>query len=154
MTSPTIRPARPEDLPAIVALEASEYGPDAYSRFFLRQAHDLWPSLLLVAVADGSVAGYALGALSESPREGWLLAMLIEPRARRLGLGRALVAEIVDGLSARGCARVNLTVHPSNDPAIGLYRALGFELIAEERDYFGPGEPRLLFSLTARGTHD
>ena len=143
-----IRTAGSGDLRAIAALDASEYGVDAYSRFFYRQAYDLWPSFLVVAGGEESVAGYALGALSQAHAEGWLLAMVVSPDARGLGLGRELVATLVERLRERGCTRVLLTVHPSNEPAIRIYRTIGFEVIGEESEYFGPGEPRQLFALT------
>lgn len=39
--------------------------------------------------------------------------------------------------------RVRLTVDPAN-PAQRLYLRLGYQQLAEERGYFGPGEDRLL----------
>lgn len=47
---------------------------------------------------------------------------------RRQGIGRRLVSTAIDGARAFGLTRVELEVFFSNEPAIQLYRALGFEL--------------------------
>jgi RimJ/RimL family protein N-acetyltransferase len=47
---------------------------------------------------------------------------------RRQGIGRRLVSTAVDGARAFGLTRVELEVFSSNEPAIRLYRQLGFEL--------------------------
>lgn len=147
MTSPVIRNARPADIGWIAALDAGEYGSDAYPRIFFRQAFDLWPSLLLVAESAGSVAGYALGAVGETAGDAWLLAMVVAPQVRGQGVGRALVAGLLDRIRDRGPGRVLLTVHPGNSAAIGLYHSSGFQQVGDESDYFGPGEPRLVLAL-------
>ncbi len=46
---------------------------------------------------------------------------------RGQGIGRRLVSTAVDGARAFGLARVELEVFSSNEPAIRLYRELGFE---------------------------
>ncbi len=46
---------------------------------------------------------------------------------RRQGIGRRLVSTAVDGAREFGLTRVELEVFSSNEPAIRLYRELGFE---------------------------
>ena len=47
---------------------------------------------------------------------------------RRQGIGRRLMSTAVDGARTFGLTRVELEVFSSNEPAIRLYRELGFEL--------------------------
>ncbi|MFO8150126.1 MAG: N-acetyltransferase [Trueperaceae bacterium] len=51
------------------------------------------------------------------------------PRAQGLGHGRRMVQTLLTALAERGCVGVHLGVSPTNDRAIGFYRALGFEAV-------------------------
>jgi ribosomal protein S18 acetylase RimI-like enzyme len=55
------------------------------------------------------------------------VSMAISKGFRSLGLGRALLDTAVDWSRAVGIAKLTLGVFPSNQPAIALYRAVGFE---------------------------
>ena len=53
----------------------------------------------------------------------------VAAEVRGLGLGRALVLRSLHGFRSTGIKRVYLEVTASNDPAIELYRSLGFRTI-------------------------
>jgi len=53
----------------------------------------------------------------------------VAPDWQKRGLGRRLMEEIVAGLGARGYRGVSLTVTAENEPAVKLYRRLGFDVI-------------------------
>lgn len=55
----------------------------------------------------------------------WLEDLFVSDRARRSGLGRALVGAALDRARARGCARIELDVDDDNEPAIALYESMG-----------------------------
>jgi ribosomal protein S18 acetylase RimI-like enzyme len=57
----------------------------------------------------------------------WLEDLYVRPQARGSGLGRALVQEVIDRATARGCRRVELDVNSENPTAMALYRSLGFD---------------------------
>lgn len=145
-----IRSAIASDVPAVASLERSNFGDQAYPAVFLRQAVDLWPDLICVADDNEALLGYALGAPSASPDEGWILAVAVRPDARGRGVGRALTQSLVDRLGKAGARRVFLTVHPGNRVALGLYRGLGFSIEREDPEYFGPKEPRLRLALSLK----
>lgn len=68
----------------------------------------------------------------------------ILPEHRGGGMGSRLTRVLLDACAGHGRTEVRLTVHPANATVIGLYRRLGFNVVGEERDYFGPGEPRVV----------
>lgn len=56
-----------------------------------------------------------------------LVAMYVAPRARGAGVGELLVQAVFEEAVVRGRSRVVLEVTEGNDPAIGLYRRMGFD---------------------------
>lgn len=139
-----LREAMPDDLPALAALERDVFGDEAYPAFFFRQALDLWGSFFLVAEDEaGRLTGYALAAPAVRGGEACVLSTGVHPSHRGRGLATRLLDALLGCLDAAGIGTVWLTVHPENAGAVRLYRRLGFEVVGEEADYFGPGEPRL-----------
>lgn len=58
------------------------------------------------------------------------------------------MSEILEHLRSEDVKEVWLTVEPTNDTAVVLYRSLGFVPEgAPRQDYFGPGQHRLLMTL-------
>ncbi len=78
--------------------------------------------------------GAALGRVAADEAE--LLTIAVEPAARRQGLGRALLAEVLAQAAARGAARLFLEVAADNAPALKLYRAAGFAEAGRRRGYY------------------
>ncbi|MEA2418430.1 MAG: hypothetical protein QOE60_636 [Thermoleophilaceae bacterium] len=56
----------------------------------------------------------------------WLEDLFVEARARRGGLGRALIGAAFERARARGCRRIDLDVNEDNLNALALYREMGF----------------------------
>ncbi len=86
-----------------------------------------------LAWQDGQPAGTAT-SLPYSPaykhgRSGarMLVAMWVDPRARRLGVGRLLVEAVADHARAAGAPSVVLRVYETNSRARDLYQRTGFQ---------------------------
>jgi GNAT superfamily N-acetyltransferase len=80
-------------------------------------------------VADDGDRFYGLAGgypEEEDPDAVHLVAMWVDPEARRSGLGRRLIESVVGWARDRGARKVNLWVTDANEPAIALYRAYGF----------------------------
>ena len=58
--------------------------------------------------------------------------LLVEPSARGLGIGSRLVDEVIGFARRAGYKRIELWTHPELISARKIYKAAGFELIAEE----------------------
>jgi ribosomal protein S18 acetylase RimI-like enzyme len=86
------------------------------------------PDHQLVAWQDDEVVGAALGRIFTGDT-GWILQLGVAPSVRRRGLGRALLCLAADRLrAAPGVTEVGLSVDATNDAALELYRAAGFEV--------------------------
>ncbi len=144
---PTIRAARPEDLPALVALEAAAF-PDPWSARMLSAEIEDPSSLVLVAEdgAAGPIAGYA--AFRRAADEAEFLSVAVAPAARRRGLGRRLVVAGLTRMREDGARTCYLEVRPANRPARALYRSLGFREVGRRRAYYRDGSDALVLALT------
>ena len=87
------------------------------------------PSDVLLLGVDGEPAAYCWTRLE--PASGgsalgiiWMIGS--DPAKRGLGLGRAMINESIRTLQQRGAGAIELTVYADNDPAVGLYRSVGF----------------------------
>src|SRR5256886_4044765 len=65
-----------------------------------------------------------------APPIGYVFFVAVDPRARGLGMGRALVQESLRLFRSRGADRVFAAVTRDNDPSMHLFEFLGFERVA------------------------
>jgi ribosomal-protein-alanine N-acetyltransferase len=144
-TDITIRQFTPADLVEITALEKSVYGSGAYSTFFFRQLHDLFPTLLWVAEDDGKLVGHVCGAVTLGGRVGWVLNTAVLAHYRRQRIGQRLLERCLEELRAAGVERIRTTSEPENVAVIRLYEKLGFHKIGVGENYYGEGSDRFLF---------
>lgn len=85
----------------------------------------LEPGLPLLGTVDLSVQEMQLP--THAIAEGMYVShMAIAPSARRQGIARALLAEVVELAKERGEDRLYLHVEPSNAPAVSLYESAGY----------------------------
>jgi ribosomal protein S18 acetylase RimI-like enzyme len=59
----------------------------------------------------------------------WLIEVFTDPRHRRAGLARALMAAACAVIDAAAEGRVGLTVDDDNAAAVALYKSLGFSAL-------------------------
>ena len=137
MPPATIRPATVADVPLILRLigELAEYEKLAHE--VTATEADLHDSLfgprpiieVLIAEADGDVAGYALCFHNYSTflckRGLYLEDLFVRPAFRGRGIGRLLLSHLAKLAIDRGCLRFEWAVLDWNEPAIAFYRSLG-----------------------------
>ena len=85
----------------------------------------------LLGAADGAEASGVCQirfrwSVWKSAEDCWLEDLYVQERARRSGLGRAIVEAAVERARERGCKRIELDVNEDNAPALALYEACGF----------------------------
>jgi len=59
---------------------------------------------------------------------GWVYFLGVDPDHRRKGLGRELMLAAEQWLAKRSAPKIQLMVRDDNAPAIGFYKALGYEV--------------------------
>ncbi|MCU1478669.1 MAG: N(6)-L-threonylcarbamoyladenine synthase TsaD [Subtercola sp.] len=140
-----IRVAGPSDLDAIMALETSTFGTDAWSPAMMRS--DLAQKHCYYLVAENpelrGVAGFPLGGYAgllspQGAADADIQTIAVAPDARGHGLGRTLMRALIAEAVRRGARRVFLEVRADNPGAQHLYETLGFTSIGIRRGYYQP----------------
>jgi [ribosomal protein S18]-alanine N-acetyltransferase len=146
----TVRPATPEDLADVVALEADNLGVDAWSENLLAEglAGRLPTIHYLVAEADGAVLGHAVTSLAGDIAE--LQRIAVAPAARRTGVASELLEAAV--ALAAGADRMLLEVREDNAGALAFYAARGFVEVDRRPRYYRDGSTAVVMRRSlARG---
>lgn len=86
--------------------------------------------LFVVTDDDGSILGTATLVTFRIPtgRRAWIEDVVVDDRARGLGVGGALTRAMIDRAEELGCTTVDLTSRPTREAANRLYQREGFEL--------------------------
>ena len=123
-----IRDATIADRAAIVRIARASFD-RVYAFFAVRGTRHAWP--FLVAEDESSIAGFLEGILFPgTPPIGYVYFVAVDPGARGMGSGRALVQESLRLFRSRGTDRVFAAVPRDNDPSMRLFESLEFERVA------------------------
>ena len=138
-SSGTVRPATEHDLDAVVRLEETCLGVDAWSRGLVEQgiAAALPTVSYLVAEVDGVVVGHAVASAAGDDAE--LQRIAVDPAYRRRGLAGELLAAVEEHAVADGATRLLLEVREDNATAADFYQAQGFGEVGRRRGYYRDG---------------
>ena len=146
MVGPDIRPLVAADLQEVLRIERETF-PDPWTQEALADSLRPGPMRALAAVkATGQVVGYAMGLVVVPDAE--VLNLAVAPDQRGRGTGKALLLALLEAMRVAGATQAFLEVRRSNDAAIALYRAVGFEPLGVRRSYYEvPREDALTMRL-------
>ena len=108
------------------SLAASQARPDAWWRDWAGEGAESEQTATFLALDRGRAAGMAGGFRDETGAAVTVVAMWVEPAARRGGTGRALLEAVEEWASAGGAESTNLSVTDANPAALRFYRACGY----------------------------
>lgn len=105
-----------------------------------------WSRLRAARDEGGTLLGYTL--FWHVVDELHLLNVAVAVPCRRRGIGRALMADLLQYARQHDVVRILLEVRASNAGAIALYESLGFERFNVRAGYYADGEDGVEMSLS------
>ncbi len=81
---------------------------------------------IFVLEQEGQLAATVM--VGDDGHRGWVYYLGVAPDHRGHGLGRVLMEAAEAWLQDRGAPKIQLMVRDNNEPAIGFYKALGYEV--------------------------
>jgi ribosomal protein S18 acetylase RimI-like enzyme len=102
----------------------------------------------IVAKSKTQVLGYACyGRIMNTKDRYDLYWLAVEPKLRRLGLGRGLVEKVEEFLKGASGGRIYVQTSGRKlyEPTRYFYKSLGYDQVAELHDYYSPGDSLVIF---------
>jgi ribosomal-protein-alanine N-acetyltransferase len=132
-----IRTMTKEDLPQVIALQQVAFKNPWSPELLKRELDHDWSTILLVeGLLDGTPAllGFAIFWLVHD--ELHILNVATDPRARRRGVARIAMEASLAKAREKKCALATLEVRRTNEPALELYKSLGFRAVGIRPNYY------------------
>jgi len=139
----TLRPHRPGDIGWMVQkhgeLYTAEYGWDStfealaaeVGMQFLRDFDPQWENAWIAELESGERVGCVF-LIRKSATVAKLRVLIVDPKARGLGVGKALVNACIDFARAKGYRKITLWTNSVLLAARGIYEKTGFKLVHSE----------------------
>ena len=139
------------DLEHVQALEDALFTDGAWSpgQFWSELARVPESRWYVVARRRGSIVGYA-GIHLIGP-EADVQTVAVATDQQGMGIGRALIAALVERARGGGARVLHLEVRADNAAALSLYGRNGFMVDGRRRDYYGRGQDAVLMSRDLGG---
>lgn len=126
-TAVTLRPALPQDVPAMAVMARDLVEVGLHWRYTARRLTALLgdaETMALVASDGAGVQGYAVMQFGE--RGAHLVLLAVRPARQRQGIGARLIDWLHRSAEVAGLGAIELEVRADNRPAQAFYRRLGF----------------------------
>ncbi len=88
----------------------------------------------IVTATAGKIIGYA--GMWSIIDEGHITNLAVHPEHRKMGLGEMMLSEMIRISREDGILKHTLEVRASNEPAIGLYKKMGFKISGIRKEYY------------------
>ncbi len=152
-----LREFKMEDLDSVVSINRKVL-PENYPPFFFVDHYLTYPKAFIVAEIDNEIVGYVMCRVEygwsyfktgKPVRKGHVISIGVLPHARRIGIGYNMLLRAIRVLKYKySASEVYLEVRVSNEPAISLYKKLGFTIVNIIKKYYHDGEDAYLMART------
>jgi len=156
-----IRKFNPNDLEAVIYINRTCL-PENYSPSFFLEIYQNCPDGFLVAESENlSIVGYIMCRLElgfsefkklKLVKKGHIVSIAILPEFRRKGIAMELINKVLKFLNEKKIDECFLEVRTTNEPAINLYKKLGFSIVRTIPGYYLDGTDAYIMAMELHKT--
>ena len=99
-------------------------------------------TMVLVASIDGVIEGFAIMKFRDDEAHLFLLA--VQPKARKSGIGTALLGWLEKSCRTAGMQQIRLELRASNSSAKQFYEKMGFRFVSQVAQYYDRREAAVI----------
>ncbi|MTI44676.1 ribosomal-protein-alanine N-acetyltransferase [Roseibium hamelinense] len=136
--APVVEKARDEDLTDIAEIHRKSFPhgwePDELARMMNQEGTSILVARRSSPYGTQSCLGFLITRVAGDEAE--VITIAIDPRHRGRGIAKKLMQDGMFRLYGERCASLFLEVDSSNEPALLLYRSLGFRQVGERKGYY------------------
>jgi ribosomal-protein-alanine N-acetyltransferase len=136
-----VRKAELRDFFKLLRLEKLCFQADSWPWIDILAALTFPETVRLVIERDDDLVGFVIGDRRRHRDVGWIASIAVHPAYRRMGLGKRLLAASERALDT---GRLRLSLRPSNQGALAMYREQGYVEVDRWRRYYRNGEDALV----------
>lgn len=130
------------DLAIVVSMEREVYRTDAWTMGQFKEELAAVPRNRYYIIAQnevGEIVGYAGAFSPDIGLDADVLTLTVLPNYRRMGIGRALLDQLITWAKIGKAPAIFLEVREGNVEASPLYKSAGFEPISTRSNYYSLG---------------
>ena len=143
-----VRQMAAPDVPDVTALESECFDNPWPQEAFVSEVRKA-NGVALVAVECGEIVGYGIACIVLE--EVHVVNLAVHPSRRRLGIGRQILAALLEAGAQRGTEVATLEVRSRNSAAQCLYESFGFRAVAIRKRYYrGPEDDAVVMLKDCR----
>ena len=145
----TYRAMIPLDVPVVASLEKEIFKDDPWSIGQFKEEisnNGITRHYLVACDGNHQIIGWAGAMCAAEGSDTDILTVAVDPDFRLRGIARHMVTSLIDWAYSKNSPKILLEVETKNFAAQALYISEGFEVIAERKDYYGPGIDALVMS--------
>jgi len=129
-----LEPFADEHVPGVLKVERECFPAPWTEAMFRQEVEEKWLSRSFVALQKDDVIGYVIAWFLRG--EVHILNLAVAKSQQRRGIGRHMLAHVVDLAESEQCHMITLEVRVTNEPAKLLYLSMGFAPVGIRRRYY------------------
>lgn len=155
LTTFSLRRFQPDDLGRVMHINKVCL-PENYTTYFFTDLYERFPNTFIVAEENGDILGYIMcrmetglpdfGLLGIAKR-GHVISIAVLPEHQHQGIGTALMKEAMVNMKGYRARECYLEVRVGNQPAVDMYKKLGFNVSRVARGYYADGEDAYIMAI-------
>ena len=129
-----LEPFADEHVAGVLKVERECFPAPWTEAMFRQEVEEKWLSRSFVALQKDEVIGYVIAWFLRG--EVHILNLAVAKSQQRRGIGRRMLAHVVDLADSEHCHMITLEVRVTNEPAKLLYLSMGFAPVGIRRRYY------------------